>query len=154
MEGREHILPLHRRARSNASADAGSARRVTAMGGGTVLPDVHTDLLHPGCPVALGGLDDFTGGPYVVEHEHRHRGETEHAQPGHSQHVGEEDKLRRRKNCHQSGPGPPPRGLTAHFWPRVQRGKAIRAPPGSRQRPGPGERGLVAAARRACSPEL
>lgn len=57
-----------------------------------VLPDVHTDLLHPGCPVALGGLDDFTGGPYVVEHEHRHRGETEHAQPGHSQHVGEEDK--------------------------------------------------------------
>lgn len=29
--------------------------------GGTILPDIHTDLLHTRGPVALWGLDDFTG---------------------------------------------------------------------------------------------
>ena len=61
--------------------------------GSTILPDVHTDLLHSCCPVGLGGLDDFTGGPYVVEHKHWHCRETKHTQPGHSQHIGEEDEL-------------------------------------------------------------
>lgn len=57
MEGREHILPLHRRARSNASADAGSARRVTAMGGGVPYCRMSTQICStPAVPLLWGAL--------------------------------------------------------------------------------------------------
>lgn len=78
--------------------------------GCTVLSDIHADLLHTGCPVGLRWLDDFTSWPYVVEHKHGHRRETKHTKPGHSQHVGEEDKLSQKgqriiTTCQGASPG-------------------------------------------------
>lgn len=92
--------------------------------GSTVLSDIHADLLHTGCPVGLRWLDDFTGWPYVVEHKHGHRRETKHTKPGHSQHIGEEDKLSRKrtKNRHWTCQGASPgrndwyRTCINHFW--------------------------------------
>lgn len=86
--------------------------------GGTVLSDIHTDLLHTRGPVGLWWLDDFTSWPYVVEHKHRHRWETKHAQPGHSEHIGEENELgqnEREDNHHWNRQMCPLSGRIVHF---------------------------------------
>lgn len=59
----------------------------------TVLPDVNADGVQVG-EVGHGGLHGCAGGPHVVEQEHRHGREAEHAQPGHAQDVSQEHKLR------------------------------------------------------------
>lgn len=86
--------------------------------GSTVLSDIHADLLHTGCPIGLGWLDDFTSWPDVVEHKHGHRRETKHTEPGHSQHIGEEDKLSRKGQRIVTGPAKAhrPGGMILHFW--------------------------------------
>lgn len=62
----------------------------------TVLPHIHTDVLHRG-KVGDGRLHCGTCGPHVVEEEDRHSGEAEDAQPSQAQNVGQEHKLKPEK---------------------------------------------------------
>lgn len=59
----------------------------------TVLTDIHADGVNVG-EVGHGSPHGGTGGPHVVEEEDRHSGEAEHTEPGHTQDVCEEHKLR------------------------------------------------------------
>lgn len=59
----------------------------------TILTNIHTDGVNVG-EVGHGRPHGGTGRPHVVEEEDRHGGEAKHAEPGHTQNVCEEHKLR------------------------------------------------------------
>lgn len=61
----------------------------------TVLPDIHADLVPWNRHICLKRFDDFASWPYVIEHKDRHSREAKDPKPGHSKHIGEENKLGR-----------------------------------------------------------
>lgn len=59
----------------------------------TILTNIHTDGINVG-EVGHGRPHGVTGRPHVVEEEDWHSGEAKHTEPGHTQNVCEEHKLR------------------------------------------------------------